>query len=308
MRRLLALMAAVLALAFITPLPMLLAQQGAATIISTSGGGTPGGNDTEIQFNDGGSFGGDSVLTWDASTQILHAQIVAAMNLMVTPNVTESTAYDYYVIANFADGTHTGMEAPNPPVEILNGPDTLDMTHFNTLTWSAIAGATSYDIYEDDVALAKVGHVTTPGFVDNGGGSIGAFESLANTTGSVNTGTLDAGIIKLAGATQQNINVFASPYFTGVNASTVSPYNTTSGTFMLFRVWDNDDGVWRTWASTENGNGPQVVLGTSTVPIQLTANPITDTSMAGAANSPVCVDGNGRLYRGTNTVGVLSCP
>jgi hypothetical protein len=29
------------------------------------GGGTPGGSDTQIQFNDGGSFGGDSALTWD---------------------------------------------------------------------------------------------------------------------------------------------------------------------------------------------------------------------------------------------------
>ena len=33
-----------------------------------SGGGTPGGADTQIQFNDNGSFGGSSNLTWDDNT------------------------------------------------------------------------------------------------------------------------------------------------------------------------------------------------------------------------------------------------
>ena len=31
----------------------------------TGGGGTPGGSDTQVQFNDGGAFGGDSGLTYD---------------------------------------------------------------------------------------------------------------------------------------------------------------------------------------------------------------------------------------------------
>jgi hypothetical protein len=36
-----------------------------AAIESGGGGGTPGGADTQIQFNDGGSFGGDADLTWN---------------------------------------------------------------------------------------------------------------------------------------------------------------------------------------------------------------------------------------------------
>ena len=36
------------------------------------GGGTPGGSDTQVQFNDGGStFGGDVAFTWDKTTNIL---------------------------------------------------------------------------------------------------------------------------------------------------------------------------------------------------------------------------------------------
>jgi len=36
-----------------------------------SGGGTPGGSDTQIQFNNSGSFGGDSAFTWNTSTDTM---------------------------------------------------------------------------------------------------------------------------------------------------------------------------------------------------------------------------------------------
>ena len=35
------------------------------------GGGTPGGSDTQVQFNDGGSFGGSADLTWDDTAKLL---------------------------------------------------------------------------------------------------------------------------------------------------------------------------------------------------------------------------------------------
>jgi len=40
--------------------------------VSTGGGGgTPGGSDTYVQFNDGGAFGGDIDLTWNKTTNVL---------------------------------------------------------------------------------------------------------------------------------------------------------------------------------------------------------------------------------------------
>ena len=42
-----------------------------AVIGSGGGGGTPGGSDTQVQFNDGGSFGGESELTYAKSTELL---------------------------------------------------------------------------------------------------------------------------------------------------------------------------------------------------------------------------------------------
>lgn len=37
----------------------------------SAGGGNPGGSDTQMQFNDGGSFGGASVLTWHKNASVL---------------------------------------------------------------------------------------------------------------------------------------------------------------------------------------------------------------------------------------------
>ena len=40
-------------------------------VAQTGGGGTPGGSDTQVQFNDGGSFGGDAGLTYNKTTDKL---------------------------------------------------------------------------------------------------------------------------------------------------------------------------------------------------------------------------------------------
>lgn len=42
-----------------------------ATVTGISGSGSPGGEDTQVQFNDGGAFGGDAGLTFNKSTPFL---------------------------------------------------------------------------------------------------------------------------------------------------------------------------------------------------------------------------------------------
>ena len=49
------------------------------------GGGTPGGSDTQIQFNDGGSFGGDAGLTYNKTTDTLTTtRLTASQGLSIT--------------------------------------------------------------------------------------------------------------------------------------------------------------------------------------------------------------------------------
>lgn len=51
------------------------------------GGGSPGGSDTEVQYNDGGAFGGDSGMTFNESTNVLSVtgRVVAGNGSASTP-------------------------------------------------------------------------------------------------------------------------------------------------------------------------------------------------------------------------------
>ena len=50
------------------------------------GGGTPGGIDTQVQFNDGGNFGGDAGLTYNKTTDTLSAGTLALTNALTVSN------------------------------------------------------------------------------------------------------------------------------------------------------------------------------------------------------------------------------
>jgi hypothetical protein len=65
--------------------------QGQITAASngTGGGGTPGGSDTQVQFNDSGSFGGDAGLTYNKTTNTLSTDVyVASAGTASAPSVT----------------------------------------------------------------------------------------------------------------------------------------------------------------------------------------------------------------------------
>lgn len=56
------------------------AETGGKTVVTIPGGGaggSPGGSDTQVQFNDGGSFGGDAHFTFNKTTDTLHVHGLA---------------------------------------------------------------------------------------------------------------------------------------------------------------------------------------------------------------------------------------
>jgi len=58
-----------------------------------AGGGTPpGGADTQVQFNDNGSFGGDAGLTFNSITQVLTVPDITSDGTFETTDTTESTS------------------------------------------------------------------------------------------------------------------------------------------------------------------------------------------------------------------------
>jgi hypothetical protein len=56
-----------------------------------AGGGSPGGSDTQVQFNDGSSFGGDSDLVWNKTTNVLtiNGTLMASLKAFVIDHPTK---------------------------------------------------------------------------------------------------------------------------------------------------------------------------------------------------------------------------
>ena len=82
---------------------------GAVTINSSGGGGgSPGGSDTYVQFNDGGSFGGDSGLAYNKTTQALTGTIIRATNGFSGSLTTLTDGTPYLVASSSSNMSQTG--------------------------------------------------------------------------------------------------------------------------------------------------------------------------------------------------------
>ena len=86
------------------------------------GGETPGGSDTQVQFNDGGSFGGDAGLTYNKTTDTL-----TLVDSKSTPNlVVETSGSNSQASASFYDGTRIyslGVSESDNRFRIVQGSD-----------------------------------------------------------------------------------------------------------------------------------------------------------------------------------------
>jgi hypothetical protein len=109
----------------------------------------------------------------------------------VTPNGTTGAAtWTYLIVAKQADGT---AAAAGTTGSTATGNATLTSSNYNALTWSAVTGATSYDIYRTVVGTSpsttgKIGNATTTSFNDTGLAGDSATAPTFNSTGAINGG------------------------------------------------------------------------------------------------------------------------
>ena len=72
---------------------------GLASWATGGGGGSPGGSDTQVQFNNSGSFGGDSNFVWNSSTDKLGIGIASpTAKLSVGPNAVGANIPTYFSV------------------------------------------------------------------------------------------------------------------------------------------------------------------------------------------------------------------
>ena len=104
---------------------MALVNKGWAFVSSSTAGGTPGGVNTEVQYNDGGSFQGDANLTWDGSQ-------LSTTNVSASTNISASAFY--------GDGSNlTGITAS--AVEVADGPEQALQFRVDTPVSGEISGS-----------------------------------------------------------------------------------------------------------------------------------------------------------------------
>jgi hypothetical protein len=119
---------------------------------TASGGGTPGGASTNIQFNSSSTFGGSANLTWDGT----NVQLGAAGALRFA-----NTANSFYVAFKGPTGTAANVTWTLPSVDGTSG-QALSTNGSGTLSWAAVSSTVANScIYLNNLTISSSYTITT---------------------------------------------------------------------------------------------------------------------------------------------------
>jgi hypothetical protein len=188
------------------------------------GGGSPGGANTQIQFNDGGSFGGDAGLTYNKTTDALTVAGALTVNGAVT--VPNTAALGNTTVTGFANVSTTATIGTG--FTLTSGNANFD------------SGVLFVDGTNNRVGIGN----TTPGHALSvtGTTNLGGFVNVSSTVGT-NTSTESALRIvpnNLAGAAEwRNIFRLSSYYNGGANGHEFFIKADDNNRFNLISDWGN---------------------------------------------------------------------
>lgn len=140
------------------------------------GGGTPGGSDTQVQFNDGGAFGGDSTFIWNKTTDFLTitpsdsgtTTVTSPLVLGHNSSVTPAAGFGTSVIFKGKDST-TNDQSLGQVAGVWQ-----TATHNSQVGAVALYGADSSGISANGVYVWPGGGLSTVNFANPGSGVIRA--------------------------------------------------------------------------------------------------------------------------------------
>ena len=240
------------------------------------GNGTPGGANTQVQFNDGGSFGGDSGFTYDKNTNTLHVDNISAgvggfgnittnSNIVANGNVTAS-----YFIGNGSQLTDIVAVSAVTANTVVNN-NQPNITSVGNLTSLVVVGnLTAGNSNLGNVAVANY-------FVGNG-------IYLTNITGSNVVGTV------------ANSNY---AHYAGNVAVSDQPNITSVGTLVSLTVSGNiQTGNVSTGGTISAGNIS--VTGNSNIAVGATLRVLGNVNFTQSSNVSLGNVGNVKILGGTN--------
>jgi len=138
------------------------------------GNGTPGGSNTQIQFNNAGAFGGNSALTFNNTTKLLRVD----GNLLTINNVQASV-----LVSNVATGTAPLIVTSTTKVANLSVETANTATFANTSTTANVAITVSNAAQPNITSVGNLTSLNVTGNILVGG--------RGNVTGNLTVGNLD---------------------------------------------------------------------------------------------------------------------
>jgi len=181
---------------------------------SGGGGGTPGGSNTQVQFNDNGSFGGNSAFTFDKTT----GNVVMTGNLITGSGTGGNISGLNYVTANYFTGTLTTAAQPNVTSLgtlaslIVTGNITSGNASLGNLASATYLGGTLTTGAQPNItSVGSLGSLTVTGLITNTGTGI----KTSNIQDSSGTITIVTGYGSVSGAVGIYGNITAGTSGTG---------------------------------------------------------------------------------------------
>lgn len=196
-----------------------------------SGNGSPGGSNTQVQFNDAGSFGGDAGFTYNKNTNTLQVENIASGdslddtvnitgNLNVTGNIAVSTDIEAEgnITANYLIGN--GHYITNITTDVANyvsQPDQSNITSLGNLTFLNVDGD-----------IVSLGNIATSGNISAGNINLSSnvYTGNASITNKLTIGSNltvnSAAVLRVVG----NVNTSGSP---NINLGTLSNIHISGG-------------------------------------------------------------------------------
>jgi len=181
----------------------------------TGGSGTPGGDDTEIQFNDSGSFGGSPRLVWNGEQWIFTRDTDSAMFEGDTATGT--------VVMSDGDTASVAIDGPTGSIQILTSGETINLNNDGSMGLQSSTIALSLD-----ADLFINGNAGTAGkaLVSQGAGSPPVWDdpaAISSTSDLVAAAADDTGLYLTFGNTSD------LPLFLDNDAGTATQVLTSNG-------------------------------------------------------------------------------